>query len=229
MHTSLSLRAHLRNSSRIQAFSLIELLAVMAIISLMLVASRPALNSLAGAGGFSDSMNQIAQAFDLARQRAIARNTYVWVAMSTGKDATNTPYIDLCVVESKTGTDNLNWSKSASLPTDPDLTLVQRTQRISQVNLVGAGEISSSDIPSLPSLSGLNATDMASSGVSFQVDGTQWSGSNFDHVVQFTPSGEARVSKGLVGCIELGLKQFPKKTPAVIRVNGITGLATVYH
>lgn len=226
MQRPLHIQPNRLNHPFTSAFTLIEMLAVMAIISLMLVVARPAMSSLSKAGNFSNSMSQVAQTFDVARQRAIAKNTYVWVAIRTGKDESG-PYLDLCAVESKTGTDKLEWNGSATLPSDPDFTLVQPTTRISQVDLAPEGEITESQIPSLPSVSD-PPSDMAQT-VNFRFEGGRWAGGDFNRVVQFTPSGEARTSKGLVGCIELGLKQWPKSTPAVIRLNGITGLSTVYH
>jgi prepilin-type N-terminal cleavage/methylation domain-containing protein len=228
-----NLRRHFRTApsnspARLRAFTLLELLTVMAIISVLLVAVRPAVSSLSMSGSFTNSMNQVAQAFDLARQRAISKNTYVWVAFHEGVD-NKVPYLDVCVVESKTGTDTLAWNGSATLPSDPNFTLVQRTARIPQLDLVPAGQVTEAQIPSLPSLNE-SPSDMAKT-VSFRFDAAKsaWSGADFDHVVEFTPSGEARISKGLVGYIEVGLKHWPKSTPAVIRLSGITGLSTVYH
>ena len=227
-HIAHSKTSRLHSSRSLSGFTLVELLVVIAIISIMLVASGPAISALASSGNFTNSINQVAQAFDLARQRAIAKNTYVWVAIHSGTNGSE-PEIGVCVVESRTGTDELDWKGSVTLPSNSNLNFVQRTIRIPRVELIPAGQLTKANIPSLPAPAD-SPSDLAQT-VSFRFAPTQavWAGDTFDHVVQFAPNGEARVSQGLVDCVELGLRQWPQSKPAVIRLSGITGLSTVYY
>lgn len=227
-----------------KAFTLVELLMVMAIICLMLVAIGPSLSSLSSSS-YANSISQIAQAFDLARQHAMAKNTYVWVGLYNGNAGSAGPYVALCVVESKTGTDLLDPTPNAvQLPsgtTGTNYTTVQKTKRISQMQLLDPGVITQTQIPSLPILSvpavGLTNTVGASFQITVPPPPSPYNPNEiFDHIVEFKPNGEACVltsqpgaSPSLVGEIELGLKQWPRNQPAVIRLNGLTGLATVYY
>jgi len=224
----------------IRAFTLVELLMVMAIICMMLVAIGPSLSSLSSSG-YANSISQVAQAFDLARQHAMAKNTYVYVGLYNGTAGAQGNFVDLCVVESRTGTEvpawwdgsSSSWINAVTLqPANSDFTTVQKTKRISQMQLlVQPGTITSTQIPSLPSLNTLPVGIEQTNGASLQFTGTssQYNGESFNNIVEFTPNGEARVSPSLVGHIELGFKQWPRNTPAVIRLNGLTGLATVYY
>ena len=241
MRTSSHSRTNTPNATALskvsKAFTLVELLMVMAIICLMLVAIGPSLSSLSSSS-YSNSISQIAQAFDLARQHAMAKNTYVWVGLYNGTAGSAGSYVALCVIESKTGTDILGTNavilSSTTGSTPAGFTTVQKTKRISQMQLVPPGVITQAQIPSLPILSVPAAGLTNAIGASFQITvppppAPYNPNEIFNNIVEFTPNGEARVSSSLVGHIELGLKQWPRNTPAVIRLNGLTGLATVYY
>ena len=60
-------------------FSLIELLAVMAVLAMMMALVAPALSSIKGGNDISRSAYDIATTLQEARSYAIANNTYVWV------------------------------------------------------------------------------------------------------------------------------------------------------
>jgi prepilin-type N-terminal cleavage/methylation domain-containing protein len=75
-------------SKSLGAFSLIELLSVMAIIGMMTAAAIPALNSIKGGGSLTKTAFDISGVLEQARSYAMANNTYVFVGIAE-VDATN--------------------------------------------------------------------------------------------------------------------------------------------
>jgi len=76
-----------KDSVRRQAFSLIELLAVMAVISLLMVATIPAFNSMGPAYRLGTASEAIMTVLDTARMEAINANTTVQLRIITGSAA----------------------------------------------------------------------------------------------------------------------------------------------
>lgn len=73
----LSLRAM---ASRRIGFTLVEMLAVIAIIGFSTALAVPSLPSLLGTKGISKAVNDTSGILELARTEAMARKTYVWVS-----------------------------------------------------------------------------------------------------------------------------------------------------
>lgn len=77
-------------SSRLRfvgAFSLIELLLVIAILMLLTSMAQMALNDVSNSTKMSTASQQVGDTFNLARQIAVAQNTYVQVRLFAPKDA----------------------------------------------------------------------------------------------------------------------------------------------
>lgn len=74
------------------AFSLIELLVVMAIIGLLAGFAIPAFNSIGQARGVTEAAYQLASSIELARSEAVSRQTFVWLGM---QNQTNAGGLDL--------------------------------------------------------------------------------------------------------------------------------------
>lgn len=112
------------------AFSLVELLAVLAILSIIMAVTVPVMNSLKGAD-LTKAVYDIQGILDQARSYAVAQNTYVWVGLTEvdmSVDSSKTPQVStgstrygrvaIAVVASKNGTRNYDVS-SNSLGTPP--------------------------------------------------------------------------------------------------------------
>lgn len=70
------------NSQKTAAFTLIEILVVMAILVLLLAIATPALNSINNSRGLENSASAMKGLLDYARAYAIANNTYVYVGLA---------------------------------------------------------------------------------------------------------------------------------------------------
>ena len=87
------------------AFSLVELLIVIAIVAVLSSLALPAFNSIRGAGGLTKTANDIAGILEQARAYAMAQSTYVWVGVRTNL-ANGTDVLTVGVIASKTGSSN---------------------------------------------------------------------------------------------------------------------------
>jgi prepilin-type N-terminal cleavage/methylation domain-containing protein len=95
------------------AFTLVEMLAVMAIIVVVLGFAGPAVNSIRGANDFSVNMGTLTGFFEQARAYAVANNTYVYVGIgefNAGQSASASPQVAgngrlvTCAVATRDGT-----------------------------------------------------------------------------------------------------------------------------
>ena len=92
-----------------QAFSLIELLVVVAVFSLMAVLVAPSLGSLAGAGGTTQAINDMSGVLDHARLNAMQMSTWVWVGIEdTTEHGTGEPRLTFVEVMSRDGSKDLS-------------------------------------------------------------------------------------------------------------------------
>ncbi|GAT35481.1 prepilin-type N-terminal cleavage/methylation domain-containing protein [Terrimicrobium sacchariphilum] len=205
-----------------KAFSLVELLCVIAVIAILTTVSIPALRGRAN--DMNAGLHVAGGVMEFARQYAISQNTYVWVAVrssTSGEDGR------IAVIASKDGTDLLSWSSaSTDVASSTDLELVGPVRTLPRVRVVDAATAS---IPSMPAVSG--AVKMAE--VDFQV-GSGSGSQNFNRAVQFTPTGEARVTSGVVDrYIDMALlphqAALTDPNQAVIRIFGLTGKSVVYR
>lgn len=103
--------AILRASGKRQAFTLLELLAVVSIVAVMLVLVVPAVTGIKKGGELSKAISEIAGTLEQARAYAMANNTYVWVGFSeysipsdtSGKLQPGTGHVVVAAVASKNG------------------------------------------------------------------------------------------------------------------------------
>ena len=95
------------------AFTLVEMLVVMAIIVIVLGFSGPAVNSIRGGNDFSVSIGTLTGFFEQARAYAVANNTYVYVGIgefNAGQSASASPQVAgigrlvTCAVATRDGT-----------------------------------------------------------------------------------------------------------------------------
>ena len=204
-------------------FSLLELLIVVAIAALLTVGTIPALRSIVQARGATHAAYQVAAAVELARSEAIARRTYVWLAI---QPQTNSGNADLRVglFYSKDGTTNHASANVAPLA---------RPMLLERSDMVPFSSASSfvTNTPIPDDLS--NAT----SGATFASGNVTFSSGR---TITFTPLGEAstlatpvwtstfspRIAIALQQTI--GTTRQTNDTLAVL-VDGSVGLPTIYR
>jgi prepilin-type N-terminal cleavage/methylation domain-containing protein len=107
-----------KQRERVSAFTLIELLIVMAIIGILLLLIAPAFTTIKGGTDVTSAAYMIKGVLDTARTYAMANNTYTWVGFAGSVGPNTQQYItgqvEVAIVASKDGT-NL-WSANNSLP-----------------------------------------------------------------------------------------------------------------
>ncbi len=173
------------NRSRgLLGFSLIELLVTIAIISLLAVASQPALSGIMGSRNLSRAAGDVASCLEFARSEAIAKNTFVWVGF-TNLSQNGMSSLALSIVASRDG---------SPMTTAGNLTPLQRNLRFENVRLATDAEAASSGSP-LRSLTSEAAGQSAilnpmSREGRESVDFTS-AQVTFGNTITFTPQGEA--------------------------------------
>lgn len=199
---------------QVVAFSLIELLVVVAVIAVLASLSVPAFNSIGRARGVSDAAEQVATAIELARSEAVARRTYAWIGFSARTDVGNDG-VQIGVVCTADGT---------SSGTAANLRPLGRAVLVESVTLVDSGKEGNPSEIALQT-DGLNFTIGASS-------------FNAGKSITFTPDGEATTkaapsaSDGFDPLLAIGLAPLQGTSPdtnnrATVVIDGSTGIPRI--
>ena len=217
------------SSKKASAFSLIELLVVMGVMTLLMGMAVPAMSSLAKGSQMNQALSDVAGLMEMARQHATAQNTYVWVAFNDeaalqGAD----DQVRVAVLVSKSGADLATWGADDTTSGSAQTQLIVKPRTFSQVKLSDA-TVFKSQITELPATS---ASSLGAASFTIKVPGRQ--NEVFTKAIQFTPSGEARNGAGMTGVVDLGLQPTHghvanEKNVAVVRVNGLTGQTRIYR
>ena len=232
-HTVASeMRSNFQSPSRL-GFSLLEILAVIAIIGIILSISGVAVNSFSLSRGVDNAAVGIAGSAELARSYAMANNTYVWMGLLQDNND-----LLVAVIHSKTGSSNY---------TNPaQLEAINKMQTFTGVSLVDFSTMTASSGPMAQRVALI--TDNASLGfttpaVSNPVFGWPVAATtpnhNFDRVIEFRPDGSAKV----VGTtnfemMEIALQDANLTTAvtdisvgnvAAVQIDGITGKNRVFR
>jgi len=224
------------HSRRQGAFTLIELLAVIAIMALVVAFSRLAIEGFSSSGKFNASLSSISGILEQGRAYAIAQDTYVWVVFYQYTPPGGGPLeVYAGAFGSNDGTDPFNWAGTPSVP-QPGLTSVTRLYHLKGIHL------QTTNLPNAPTTGTLNYP--ATGGPTFQIKAQSDSGQiglptsiavgNY-WVVQFTPSGATRNAANPIESIWLGFQPsfsataFDTHNVASMKVNGFTGLTTIYR
>lgn len=224
---SYPLQTPLRPRRQKAAFSLIELLAVMAIIVTLSAVSVPALQSVKGGSTINKAMADLSSTLELARTHAMANRTYVRVLLAEVPAGGNRilPQLVALPVYAANGTSAGDMAQSVDWPalSKPlvldDLKIFDALEGSSPVD-------TSADVT--PMGSNVQGAKMAE--VARQVPGRGTL--TFSGVIQFSPTGEARVSfEEPARYIKLAIDQPQsgnavegrKKNPFILRLSGVNG------
>jgi prepilin-type N-terminal cleavage/methylation domain-containing protein len=215
-----------RNAARRAAFTLVELLVVMAVVALLMALAIPAFNSIGRAGDITKAGADIAGILEHARTHAMASNTRVWVGFSNSGN------------ELLVGAVAARDGKSLPLVTDVEaansgILPLGRVQKFKNLNLVRVPD-DSGQRPMVPQSAQLAEAD--SPPLSF----TMRSGGSpivFDtHVITFNSRGESRMSSDNVQrLIEIGLQSVVDGTVrdsanhVAIQIGGLSGSVRIYR
>lgn len=191
-----------------RAFSLVELLTVVALIGILATATIPAIGNMAAASRRTKSLSDISTLFEGARQYAVAKNTYVWVAFT---DTASGQPLYATVIASRTGLaqgygPDDNWT-----PQTIDLSSNDKFSPVSRVTNIGDFKLTSDE--SFASTAGFRVRA-----------GSQTY--DLTRSVQFSPSGEAKIDEGVKGNIAFQISAREGSMARVvdkITVNGPTG------
>ncbi len=205
-------------------FSLIELLAVMAVITVMMAAVVPAINGLKSTGNLSSAAFEIAGTLEQARAYAMANNTFVYVGfaerdqLDAGK--TGQGQIVMAAMGSKNGSRTFDAA---------NLSPLTRLRKLPAVRLEEG--LPNSGAMSRPvALSGYQVANDAF----FAQDSFILSGVTFTKILQFDPRGMASVqsrSTTVPQWMEIGLVGAVGSSTdcAAVVVDGVTGVAKIYR
>ncbi len=228
------------HSSR-SAFSIIELLAVIAVVSIIAGVSVPALSGLNRSGNANRAIIGVAGTLDLARQYAVSRNTYTWVVLAANPSAVGGNSLYATILGSRDGSNTIDGVTPIDLDIratyrlDAAAANVEVLQRIVTFPNAMVARLASSPAPAGLPPSAPNA-NVSFKFVASSAEAIAFLNANPDaqRVVQFTPTGQARVSGSISQVVELGLKPMKGSTPdetnvAAIQISGFTGQTQVYR
>jgi len=217
-------------ASRHAAFTIVELLAAMAVIVLMTVAVVPAFNGIQGAGNVTKAAYDVSSLLDQAKSYAMANNTYVFVGIAErdGLDATKTGVgqIVVSVMGSKDGTRAFGANNANLAP-------ISKLRRLSNVHL-------GDTLPNSGALSRPSVADSYRVGNSaFQAESTfTSSGISFSKIIQFDPAGTAAVQASsplIPQWMEVGMVPargntvISEQNCAAVVLDGVTGATKIYR
>lgn len=197
------------SSPRVRAFSLIELLSVVAIIAVLAGMVIPAI-SQGDAKKFTSAVDDMTTILEQARTSAMAMNTYVWVGLQPGT-ASGENGITVTAVASRSGEADTDKSNLQVL-------LPPRLRSRIALENSAAGD---------PDTAILSTGDL-----SFV---QKWRGEDvsFDPVIQFNPRGEATITQGAHSrWVQFDLvptkgDKHMAENKATVRLSGVTGQIVV--
>ena len=161
------------------AFTLLELLVVVAIMAVLAAVGMVSVTGVGSSRKFDQTLSQITGIFEQARSYAIGQNTYVWVALypvDASKLASQADmsgdHLIVATYASNDGTDPIQWVANAngyaipySSPGDTVINLITKVQTFTQIRMApGISGTAGSGIPYLAFPSGVLPPEMTGTG-----------------------------------------------------------------
>ena len=248
-----------RRSGHSAAFSLLELLVVMAIIMLMMALAIPAFNSIKGGGDITKAAYDVAGALEMAATYARANNTYVWVGFFE-EDSAATPAtagfgrLVISIVCSKDGTQIVSPTGAGQASPPGRLTQIGKLIKIDRMHF---GDVSN---PANPDSKGAGTSwdqrpNVGVGSTTYRIGQTTPNNTifpfqypvgsdtavaqyTFNKTIQFSPQGEAvmNTSYSTVPWLEIGLQpahgnvaDTAAKNIVAVQVAGINPQMRIYR
>lgn len=220
------------------AFSLIELLSVMAIASLLAAVVVPAMNGLKAGGGLTRAAADMSSVLEQARAYAMAHNTYVFVGLTEvdasvpngGAQQAGTGRVVVAVAGSRDGTRTFDST---------NLVALSKVRRFDNVHLADA--VPNEDRSARPAVAAEyqlgNAAFCGTDSLSWPFSGGV-PATGFTRVIRFDPRGAVSTlpeSRSLPQWIEIGLVPARGNTVTVganyaaLLVDGVTGSVRIFR
>ena len=240
-----------RDPESLRGFTLIELLIVISIIAILMVLLAPAFTSLKSAGDVTGAAYTIKGVLETARTYAKANNTYTWVGFyeeDVSSTTPGTPGIGRLVISIVASKDGTNVASSGQI-LSAKLVQVGKLTKIDNVHLATFPDATATP----PPISFDTRPPVTFGGTRYSLAGMPDSTTPFLYplsgttqypfmkVVQFGPSGEARIANNSTyspqTAAEIGLEPthgaaIPSPTPAnlvAIQFTGEGGNVRIYR
>jgi len=210
----------LRNT---EGFTLVELLCVIAVMSILAVMSGPSLIGIMSGSKLTNNVYELSALIQQAKNVATTQNTYVWLGFNSYTQ-NGLPCLMVAAVSAKSG-----------LATDLQNNNYQLLAKTSI--LANAALDTTKSYLSLPGLDQADNNDAASqSAYSFTMSVAGKTNVTFSEVIAFSPDGsvslpQANGSLNLVPCVGIGLNmgQGPGAHTAAVQVHGLSGEISVFQ
>lgn len=196
---------------------------------------------MARGGDTNYAVSGVAGTFDLAREYAVAKNTYTWVLLIPEPGSPSGASLYAVILASRDGSNTSDGVSAIDLDAVASYDLSAGAANIEMVRQVAVfPNVILEDLASSPAPVGANPVNL-NSNVRFRLPSSSAKSVSFinnnpsaQRVVQFSPNGQARASASLAQLIELGVKPLrgsvkDEANVAAIQVSGMTGRTQVYR
>ncbi len=212
-----------------RAFTLVEMLTVMAIIALLSL-SVPALQSALTSGTFNSNTSQMNDLLKGAYSAALARNTYVWVGLT---QLSNNGGVGMSFIYSQSGSaTDINAQATLYKPVIlKNLSLTNIPANV-MTNRITAGSIAQV-FSSSNTLNVSGTTDRVT--FSTTIEGTSQTlmtndAQSTSAIIEITPTGQVSIASKKYAWVEIGLKPTNgnSREMAALQMNAFTGRVVQY-
>lgn len=205
---------HHSSAYRQHGFTLVELLAVISIMAIMLSLVVMGVGDLNQSRKGDFAVSNLTLALETARLHAQSKNTYTWLALTKNPAASTDPSLKVAIIAS---TDGMSKSYGNDAPWPANTINIKGSADFKQVGKTITIEEYKIDVP-------LDSPPLSSTPqFSIPFNGSTVS---FTRVIEFTPTGEAKIAPGNVEVIRMQLLPIRKKAGdknVQITINGLTG------
>jgi prepilin-type N-terminal cleavage/methylation domain-containing protein len=204
-------------------FTLVELLCVLAIMSVLAAGSWMAIGAFVGGNRLTNNIYELSGFVQQAKTLAVAQNTYVWLGFHPATQD-GVPVVVVVAVAGKSGlsTDLAN-NNVQQLSVSTTLHNVTLDQTQAYLSLPGVDKNANSDAASL-------------SGYTFNQSVAGQGNLTFSEVIAFSPDGSANLPQAdgsltLASCIGIGINAAPAKATrsAALQIHGLSGQVSVFQ